>query len=57
MKGGVPNAELAMKKLLKYMKSVYQIPQKIKRLTDHVHDKRMNEQTVNKLCRPRINIP
>ena len=35
MKGGVPNAELAMKKLLKHMKSVYQIPQKIKRLTDH----------------------
>ena len=35
MKGGVPNAELAMKKLLKHIKSVYQIPQKIKRLTDH----------------------
>lgn len=35
MKGGVPNAELAMKKLLNHMKSVYQIPQKIKRLTDH----------------------
>lgn len=35
MKGGVPNAELEMKKLLKHMKSVYQIPEKIKRLTDH----------------------
>lgn len=35
MKGGVPNAELAMKKLLTHMKSVYQIPQKIKELTDH----------------------
>lgn len=35
MKGGVPNAELAMKKLLTHMKSVYQIPQKIKGLTDH----------------------
>ena len=35
MKGGVPNAELAMKKLLNHMKSVYQIPQKIKGLTDH----------------------
>ncbi len=35
MKGGVPNAELAIKKLLTHMKSVYQIPQKIKLLTDH----------------------
>lgn len=35
MKGGVPNAELAMKKLLNHMKSVYQIPQKINGLTDH----------------------
>ena len=35
MKGGVPNAELAMRKLLNHMKSVYQIPQKIKGLTDH----------------------
>lgn len=35
MKGGVPNAELAMKKLLTHMKSVYQIPQKIKGLKDH----------------------
>lgn len=35
MKGGVPNAELAIKKLLTHMKSVYQIPQKIKELTDN----------------------
>lgn len=35
MKGGVPNAELTVKKLLTHMKSVYQIPQKIKGLKDH----------------------
>ena len=47
MKGGVPNAELAMKKLLNHMKSVYQIPEKIKGLTDH-REKRLisHEQVV-----------
>lgn len=34
MKGGAPNDKLALKKLLIYMKSVYQIPEKIKGLTD-----------------------
>ena len=33
-KEGVLNEELALKKLLTYMKSVYKIPQKIKGLTD-----------------------
>ncbi len=42
MKGGVPNAELAMKKLLTHMKRVYQIPQKIKRLTDHREKKQIS---------------
>ncbi len=34
MKGGVPNEKLALKKLLTYMKSVYQIPAKVKALSD-----------------------
>lgn len=42
MKGGVPNAELAMKKLLTHMKRVYQIPQKIKGLTDHREKKQIS---------------
>ncbi len=34
MKGGAPNAELELKKLLHYMKSVYQIPAQVKGLKD-----------------------
>ncbi len=34
MKGGAPNAKLALKKLLLYMKKVYQIPAKVKGLSD-----------------------
>lgn len=33
-RGGAPNEKLELKKLLTYMKSVYRIPQKIKRLSD-----------------------
>ena len=34
MKGGVPNEKLAMKKLLIYVKSVYRIPEKVKRIAE-----------------------
>ncbi len=34
MTGGVPNEKLALKKLLTYMKSVYQLPAKVKTLSD-----------------------